>query len=482
MSLETVLAASSTMAAVPKVSRLPWITTACIVLTDFLALSFVFSATILGRHFLWPGYHLTAYVQLLPCLVMVFAAFGIQGLYPGVLLHPAEEMRRVFLSITTVFLIIASTTFLWRNGEVYSRAVLLIACAAGPPFILLFRGAARRILGPTTWWGVSAVILGSGASAQRVVNNLRDGKLGIRVDGVLSEDQVLSLAQDMPPFLGNLASAAQIGRSRSAQYAIVAMHNKSSAELRDAVQDYCRGFSHVLLIPDLQGVCSLRVTAREVAGQVALELPQRLFHRSSAAIKRTLDIFASAALLVILSPLFGIMACAVKLTSQGPVLYRHMRYGRDGTVFKALKFRTMLQNGDQLLRDYFVRNPQAKMEWQLNHKIKEDPRVTPIGKWLRRFSLDELPQLFNVVAGHMSLVGPRPIVELEIAKYGRGYDLYTRVLPGVTGLWQVSGRNNTTYEERVSLDEYYVRNWSVWLDIYILIRTIKVVVTSEGAY
>jgi len=142
----------------------------------------------------------------------------------------------------------------------------------------------------------------------------------------------------------------------------------------------------------------------------------------------------------------------------------------------------MVTNADRILADFLAAHPEFLMEWKRDHKLKNDPRVTSIGKWVRRYSLDELPQIINVILGQMSLVGPRPIVTAEIVKYGRGYSLYTRVQPGITGLWQVSGRNNTTYEERVALDEYYVHNWSIWLDAYILLRTIRTVITADGAY
>ena len=180
--------------------------------------------------------------------------------------------------------------------------------------------------------------------------------------------------------------------------------------------------------------------------------------------------------------LFVAIATIVKLSSRGPILYQQTRYGRNGKVFGALKFRTMLPDAERALAVYLQAHPESQLEWARDQKLKNDPRVTRIGKWLRYLSLDELPQLLNVLTGDMSLVGPRPIVAAEIEKYGRGYDLYTRVRPGITGLWQVSGRNNTTYEQRVSLDEYYVHNWSVWLDLYLLIRTFKVVCTAEGAY
>jgi Undecaprenyl-phosphate galactose phosphotransferase WbaP len=214
-----------------------------------------------------------------------------------------------------------------------------------------------------------------------------------------------------------------------------------------------------------------------------LELPHQQFHKRSAAIlKRVLDLATSTFLLLLLSPVFATIAIVIKLTSRGPILFGHSRFGRESQPFEALKFRTMVADADKILASHLELHPEEWLEWQRDQKLRKDPRITKVGKWLRRYSLDELPQLLNVFAGEMSLVGPRPIMESEILKYGRSYDLYIRVHPGITGLWQVSGRNNTTYEQRISFDEYYVRNWSIWLDLYILIRTVKVVLTAKGAY
>ena len=154
----------------------------------------------------------------------------------------------------------------------------------------------------------------------------------------------------------------------------------------------------------------------------------------------------------------------------------------EGRRFRAWKFRTMHMNADALLQEHLERDPALRAEWEKDHKLKNDPRVTWIGKILRKTSLDELPQLWNVFCGEMSLVGPRPIVDAEIPKYGDHYDQYEKVPPGITGLWQISGRNNTSYEERVAFDAFYVRNWSPWFDLYILACTVKVVLRGEGAY
>jgi Undecaprenyl-phosphate galactose phosphotransferase WbaP len=195
-----------------------------------------------------------------------------------------------------------------------------------------------------------------------------------------------------------------------------------------------------------------------------------------------MDLFIAVAVGVALVPLLLFIAAAIKLTSHGPVFFGHRRIGRDDVPFRAWKFRTMVSNADTLLAERLATSPALRAEWERDHKLRNDPRLTPIGAVLRKFSLDELPQLWNVMRSEMSIVGPRPICSVEIPKYAEYFADYARVRPGMTGLWQVSGRNETTYAERVQLDTYYVNHWSPWLDFYIIARTFRAVFSASGAY
>jgi len=179
---------------------------------------------------------------------------------------------------------------------------------------------------------------------------------------------------------------------------------------------------------------------------------------------------------------FVIISILIMIDSSGGPIYGQTRIGRGGRRFKAYKFRAMVRNADQLLQDYLEKSPELRAEWRAMHKLKRDPRVTRIGAFLRKSSLDELPQFWNILIGDMSLVGPRPIVDAEIEKYGESFGLYIQVRPGLTGLWQVSGRSDTTYERRVALDEYYICNRSLKLDLQILWKTVFVVLRKNGAY
>jgi len=199
---------------------------------------------------------------------------------------------------------------------------------------------------------------------------------------------------------------------------------------------------------------------------------------TSQVLKAALDYALTLPSLLFIMPLFAMIALAIKFDSPGPVIYRRRVLGKDGRHFDAFKFRTMYTNGDEILTQY----PKLKAELDRNYKLKCDPRVTRVGKLLRKFSLDELPQLFNVLLRDMSLVGPRIIAPDEINKYGQWSDTLMSVIPGLTGLWQVSGRSDTSYDERVNLDMEYIHNWSIWLDVKIIFRTIPAVMRGDGAY
>ncbi len=234
----------------------------------------------------------------------------------------------------------------------------------------------------------------------------------------------------------------------------------------------------------LQGSYSYTATAEVPSGRERQttsgdDLPAKLLRYRA---KRIVDILLIILSLPVTLPILGVLSLVVLLSTPGPIFYSHRRIGRNGAFFSMWKFRTMCENSAEVLDDYLTRHPQARAEWSQTHKLRYDPRVTGIGRFLRRYSLDELPQLWNVVAGKMTLVGPRPIVAAEVEKYGDGFRYYRRVKPGLTGLWQVSGRSQLTYPERVQLDCDYVERWSMRRDFLILLRTFLSVVNQDGAY
>ena len=212
-----------------------------------------------------------------------------------------------------------------------------------------------------------------------------------------------------------------------------------------------------------------------------LRINNNLAKRSSRFLKRTMDILGSILIVIGLSPVLLTLYFAIKKDG-GNAIYGHPRIGRNGKIFKCLKFRSMVVNSKEVLEELLKNSPEARAEWEKDFKLKNDPRITKIGAFIRKTSLDELPQLFNVLKGEMSLVGPRPIVKEELERYEEDVDYYLMAKPGMTGLWQVSGRNDVDYDTRVYFDAWYVKNWSLWNDIAILFKTINVVLNRHGAY
>lgn len=423
------------------------------------------------------------YWQLWPILAVFILAYALAGLYPGVCVSPVDELRRVVVCTSFIYLVLGSGFFLVRQGEVYSRGVFLMAWMLSLGLVLLGRLLVRHLFARCEWWGYPVLILGGGRTGALVIQTLlHQPWFGLKPVAVLDDDPSRRGYLCGIPVVGALAAAPMLARQRDIHYAIVAIPGVNRQRLLTILEQYGHGFAHLLMIPDLFGLASLWVGAKDLGGVLGLEISQRLLLPGSRVTKALLDVVLTTLVGLLLLPLVLIIAVLVKLDSPGPVFYGQKRLGRNGRPFMAWKFRSMVQNADQVLDQYFEANPELQRQWQEDRKLRYDPRITRVGHFLRRTSLDELPQLWNVLRGEMSLVGPRPIVGEEIPRYADTYKLYTRVLPGLTGLWQVSGRNNISYPERVNLDAYYVRNWSVWLDVYILIRTIWVVITADGAY
>ena len=307
---------------------------------------------------------------------------------------------------------------------------------------------------------------------------------GLRPIAILFDPLVpdASAATPSDVFCGELSHSAIFSRNRHNCYAILATPLTGSERVKAIIAEHADHYRRVLVIPDLFGFTSLAVRAKDIHGILGLEIDHNLTGSCSHIFKRSFDISICLLTALMISPMFLVVGLAVKLTSPGPMFYWQRRIGRNGKEFRLWKFRTMVVDADAVLDKHLENDSSLRAEWQRDHKLRNDPRVTPIGALLRRTSLDELPQFWNILCGEMSLVGPRPIRQPEVKKYGTIFDQYRRVTPGLTGMWQISGRNNTTYERRTQLDEYYVRNWSISLDLYILLRTLKTIILTEGAY
>jgi Undecaprenyl-phosphate galactose phosphotransferase WbaP len=347
----------------------------------------------------------------------------------------------------------------------------------------LVRHFAKRGMKKIGLWGKPVAVVGAGETGTQLVRTLKkEWGLGFKPVGVFD----FRLAPrggvlEEVPYGGSVNDALDLVRERGVDTIIFAMpqiRRKYVAEFADKASKH---FRHVLVIPNLGGAIASAVTSRDLAHTFGLEIKHNLLNPWAQRAKRALDLLGALAGGLLISPLLLILAALIKLDSPGPVVYKQMRLGTDGNHFCCWKFRSMRTDAAEVLTELLKNNPDLRAEWEREHKLHDDPRITRVGRFLRKTSLDELPQLWNVLRGQMSLVGPRPIVDAEVTRYRKAYELYRRVRPGMSGLWQVSGRSETSYKERVEMDTYYVRNWSVWLDFVILARTVGAVLFSRGA-
>jgi len=421
-------------------------------------------------------------------------------LYPGIGLNPAEEIRLVVTSTTLAFLLgmfvfMAVSDNIWHPNYL----ALLPFGFASVALVLAMRWGLRILSVQHNIWGAPVVVIGSGSGANQLAHYIMDRRrLGFIpayvVTDIASEPDVTVPIRTIHPDL-LLTCPADFFSSRQIYTVLVDTSAVQSDWYMPVITRLAELFPRTVFISSIQGFKSAAVSVHDLEGIIGVEYKQNVLNPLDVFIKRSMDIVLALLLILLTAPLWALTLLLIRLDSPGPIFYTQARVGRNrrdpanaerlhGHVRKIriYKLRTMIVNADEKLAEYLGAHPQARAEWDRTQKLKDDPRITRVGKWLRKFSIDELPQLFNVLKGEMSLVGPRPMMLDQIPQYGSKIDTYYSVNPGLTGLWQVSGRNNTTFEERAAFDEYYVHNWSVWLDIYILLRTVWVVISRDGAY
>lgn len=451
-------------------------------LADFIAVTLAMGLAIWLRYLWDRTLFWDVYSPLWPILLLFPLVYALAGLY-GVGVAPPEELRRLTYSTSLVFVVLGAATFMYKAGADYSRGAFVFAWGLALVLVPLGRALVRELWACKPWWGAAVLVLGAGRTGEEVVRALRkQPSLGLKPVALLDDDPAKHRREiEGVRVVGGLERAPEFAQE-GVKYAIVAMPGVPRDRLLELFEKHAERFPHLILVPDLFGFSSLWLTARDMGGVVGLEVRQKLLLPGRRLVKRVMDLGLVLLFALPMALALTLLGLLIRLDSPGSVFYAHRRIGLAARDFKAWKFRSMVKDADQLLKKYLQAHPELQAEWERDQKLKNDPRVTGVGRFLRKTSLDELPQLWNVLRGEMSLVGPRPIVEEEIKRYGPLFTLYTKVRPGLTGLWQVSGRNDTTYAERVAMDAYYVRNWSPWLDLYILARTVWVVLFGKGAY
>jgi len=343
------------------------------------------------------------------------------------------------------------------------------------PAALAARQAARASLDSLGLWSLRTIVVGEASAASKAKAALEsEPALGYNISGVMDLERLNDPDDEV--------AWRRILRTRDIAFVVVAIGNGDTTRERAVVAALSRARVPFALVPTFEGLPVLGFSQQYFFSHDVMLMVCRnnLARPFSRVLKLAFDQLLAAVLLVLLSPLFIAISSLVRADG-GPALFGHKRLGMNGETFHCLKFRTMVAGADKILRELLAKDPEAQAEWAATQKLRNDPRITPIGRYLRRTSLDELPQLLNVLRGQMSLVGPRPIVEAEKAHYGRDIAYYYETRPGMTGLWQVSGRSDASYARRVQLDLWYVKNWTLWHDVAILLKTVPAVLNKDGA-
>lgn len=429
----------------------------------------------------WPAYFPILYLGIL----FIVGMFLFAGLYPGYGLTAVKEIERLVRSLTLVFIYIGVAIYFLKANVDFPRSIFLFAWLFAIIIIPVLRIAVRNRLSLTGLYGVPVLFILSSindTAALKSVQNCR--RMGWKPLAVL----VLNSAEENRPHLldiPRLQSMEQLLKLQNMHSVKTVVfvtgsltdENKELFQITRKLSDHFQ--SIVLAFSDFE-LGSIWVEPRDLEGRLGLELHYHLLRTEIHLLKRGLDLIGSGLLLLLTSPFWVLITALIKLDSPGPVFYSHRRVGKLGKEFEVIKFRSMKIDADQHLQSYLENNPQVRTEWEQHRKLTDDPRITRVGYWLRKFSLDELPQFWNVIKGEMSLIGPRAVTREEIMNYGDFASLILRVKPGITGWWQVMGRNEHPWEERTRLEVYYVSNWSLWMDAFITLKTIWVIISGQG--
>ncbi|EKU79343.1 undecaprenyl-phosphate galactose phosphotransferase WbaP [Veillonella seminalis] len=461
----------------------------CLFIIDYFMIVAGISLAVIGRK-LWmfppvaESFHIRSiYIYLIaPALFLFLMCLG--HCY-DIALPYWDRVRNLFKAVSfsvmfTVFFMYAANV----AGDV-SRLFILGSWIFTFVSLLLGRYLLQRVLIAKGILKIPVIIIGAGKTAELVLQSFeRHPIMRYEIVGFIDDNPVCKNLIKKYPLLGGFCDIDDIVSQTKIQHVIVCAPGLSPDKLIALINRLEILVKNVSFVPELIGlpVANVSVQGLMEENMLLVNVQNNLARPFYRFVKCIFDIFLIVGTCWFSIPIMFIIGCVVWLNDPGPVFFSHIRIGRNGKTFKCYKFRTMVVNANIKLREYLATHPEAKEEWDKSYKLKNDPRITRVGHFLRKSSLDELPQLFNVLKGEMSLVGPRPIIRTEIRKYGDYIQDFYLVRPGITGVWQVSGRSDTTYDERVRMDSWYVHNWSVWIDIVYLVKTILVVIKRKGAY
>ncbi|MBT5249874.1 MAG: undecaprenyl-phosphate galactose phosphotransferase WbaP [Bacteroidetes Order II. Incertae sedis bacterium] len=449
-----------------------------LVLGDIFSLTAVFLITgSLRAYFLGEPFFQWWGELILP--IWLLGAFAAR-LYPGWGLGAVEELKRQTVTLFAVFSFSAVLLFWFQLGTDTSRFALTFSFVLSLFVVPAIRRVVKSLLIQSGQYGLPVVIYGAGSNGRDLVDHLENEKgLGY---------QPIAFLDDHPSYWGaNIKGIPVLGDTNlvlpEAQIAILAINNVDPEYRRFLLEGPLSYYRNVILIPDMQDLPTLWVGTIDMGGTLGLKISLNLADPLSRLLKRSFDLAATTLTSMFWVPLVGLIAGLIWMQDRQNPFFLQKRIGQKGTEFQTWKFRTMMPDAEAVLQKALAEDPALKEEWERDFKLKNDPRINRLGHLLRKYSLDEIPQLFNVLKGQMSLVGPRPLPAYHSEELDtRIQSMRMRVSPGMTGMWQVSGRSDVGTNGMEQYDSYYIRNWSIWLDIVILVRTLSAVTRSSGAY
>lgn len=465
-----------------------WIVSLALVAVDYISvLSAVWTAYLIRGKVLplfYPDFSVPdVYLFIvIPCSFLFFLHFdrlSIRKLYFW------QQAECLFKASVYAMLLVLVILYFSGSAQEISRIFMLLVWMFSFTYVAIGRYGLKRVVTAVDALQVPTVIIGAGKTAELLIESFQQNMgSGYKIVGLIEDDPVASAIFKQYPIIGTFAQAEDAVRRVGVRNVLIAAPGLAREQLLNLVYRLQPHVDNITFVPDLFGVpvSSMELETLFNEKMVLLKIRNNLAQVQNRTYKLLFDYVCSLVGIIMVMPLFVVISICIYFDSPGSVVFAHRRVGRNGEKFPCYKFRTMVTNSEEVLEEHLTSNADARKEWARDFKLKEDPRVTKIGRFLRETSLDELPQFFNVIKGEMSLVGPRPIVQAEVERYGDYINDYYLVRPGITGMWQVSGRNDIDYPERVQLDSWYVRNWSMWMDIVLLMKTIKVVFERKGAY
>lgn len=395
-----------------------------------------------------------------------------------------RTMRQSFWDVFYATVCLTVFMYLGHISHSVSRFFILSVGLFSFLFITVGRYICKKMMTYSCYFQMPVIFVGAGEMAEKLADIFsNDVGFGYYVVGFIDANPSSKKIVSQYRILGNFDNAERIIRMLGVQHVIVAMSDINQDEqvsIVDRIQPYVKSVSFIPSLTNIPG--QLNITSLSDSGYVSIKVQNNLMHLKNIVVKRIFDILFSLLGMIIVIPICVALAIYIYIDDPGPIFYSKPRIGKGNKEFICYKFRSMYVNGDEILKKYLEENPAARAEWDEFAKLKDDPRVTPAGKFMRKTSLDELPQIFNVILGNMSLVGPRPYLPREREAMGDYLSIISMTQPGITGLWQISGRSEISFARRLQMDSWYVHNWSVWMDFAYLLKTVVVVLKRKGAY